>query len=57
MADRAASYLTDGRLRDVLALIQILGYGDEADLTPRELCVFLQDVDEERRPTDERLRH
>lgn len=50
-------YLLPGRLQDVLALIQILGYGTEPDLTPREICVSLQDVGDDRKSSDERLRH
>ena len=50
-------YLIPGRLPDVLALIQILGYGTEPDLTPREICVSLQDVNDDRKRAEERLRH
>lgn len=50
-------YLSERRLQDVLALIQILGFGAEPDLTPREICVSLQDVGEDGKPVDERLRH
>lgn len=50
-------YLSERRLQDVLALMQILGFGDEPDLTPREICLALQDIGEDSKPTDERLRH
>lgn len=50
-------YLLRGRLQDVLALIQMLGYGTEPDLTPREICASLQDVGDDGKPTDGRLRH
>lgn len=53
----SSPYLLPGRLQDVLTLIQILGYGTESDLTPREVCVSLQDVGEDGKPSDERLRH
>jgi hypothetical protein len=51
------AYLLSGRLQDVLALIQILGYGIEPDLTPREICASLQDVRDDQKPAEERLRH
>ncbi len=52
-----SQYLVPGRLQDVLALIQILGYGTEPDLTPREICVSLQDVSDGAKPAEDRLRH
>ena len=50
-------YLSERRLQDVLALIQILGYGAEPDLTPRQICLALQDVGEDGNPAEERLWH
>lgn len=51
------SYQPPGRLQDVLALIQILGYGTEPGLTPRAICDALQDVGDDRKPSEERLQH
>jgi len=51
------SYLVHRGLQDVLALIQILGYGTDPALTPRSICLALQDVAEDGKPTDDRLRH
>lgn len=50
-------YLHAGRLQDVLALIQLLGYGTKPDLTPRQVCESLQDVAEDGKPTQSRMNH
>jgi hypothetical protein len=52
-----AGYLSERRLQEVLALVQILGFGAEPDLTPREICLSLQDVGEDGKPAEGRLRH
>jgi hypothetical protein len=57
MDQREREYLNPGRLLDVLTLIQILGYGSEISRTTNQICVDLQDVDGERLPADERIRH
>jgi len=57
MAVRDSGYLSERRLQDILALIQILGFGAELDLTPNQICVLLQDVDGNRRPTEDRMKH
>ena len=45
-----AGYLSERRLQDILALIQILGYGENPYLTPRQICIALQDMDVEGEP-------
>jgi len=57
MDQREREYLTPGRLLDVLTLIQVLGYGSEMCLTALGVCVELQDVDESRQPSEERVQH
>jgi len=57
MADQFANYLDESRLRDVMALIQVLGYGEHPSRAPNGICVALQDVNENHAPTQERMDH
>ena len=50
MDQRERKYLNPGRLLDVLTLIQVLGYGAEISRTTLQVCVDLQEVDEEKLP-------
>jgi hypothetical protein len=57
MPFRDSGYTTIGRLQEVLALIQLSGYGTEPGYTPRMICDTLKDVDGDGKPTEERMRH
>jgi hypothetical protein len=57
MDQREREYLVPGRLQDVLTLIQILGAGTTPRRTARNICVTLQEVDDENCVPTDRVDH
>ncbi len=57
VAARDRGYLSEGRLQEVLALIQILGFGAKRSLTPQRICIILQYVTINQAPSAERMAH